>query len=215
MGAMTVVQESLEVGLREGTRDIHVRAERSGFIAELLHGRGGRDGYALLLRNLLPAYEALERGLTHHASSPIFSGVAWQALFRVPALERDLEAIAGASWRDDIATLPEGERYVSRISAAGAGNGERLLAHAYARYLGDLSGGQILARLLGRSLALRPEELSFYAFPAVADATSFKADFRAGLAAAGCLVNRAAVIEEAVIAFRLNIELSEAVKEHA
>jgi heme oxygenase len=35
---------------------------------------------------------------------------------------------------------------------AAEGDGTRLIAHAYTRYLGDLSGGQILQRLLARSL---------------------------------------------------------------
>lgn len=200
------------IGLREGTRELHMRAERTGIVAELLHGRGGRRAYALLLRNLLPAYEALERSLGRYCSSPIFSEFAWTDLFRAPALERDLEAIAGVRWREVLALLPEGKQYADRVAAAAAGNGERLLAHAYVRYLGDLSGGQVLARLLARSLALRPQELSFYSFPAVADAALFKTDFRRCLGAAGLLVDRTAVIEEAVAVFQLNIELSEAVK---
>lgn len=203
---------SFVADLREATRDLHVRAERTGFIADLLQGRGRRDGYVLLLRNLLPAYEALERGLLRHASSPIFSGLAWPALFRAQALQRDLEAIAGEQWRATVALLPEGVRYAERIETIEAGNGERLLAHAYTRYLGDLSGGQILAGLLTRSLGLRPGELSFYSFTDVADSGCLKADFRQYLATAGALVDRGAVIEEAAAAFRHNIELSEAIK---
>ena len=86
------LSDSLSTLLREGTRAQHVRAERSGFIADLLRGRGQRAGYVLLLRNLLPAYRALEQGLEHHGASPVFAGLAWPALFRASALERDLDA---------------------------------------------------------------------------------------------------------------------------
>lgn len=207
-----IEKTSLVTGLREATHDLHVRAERSGFIADLLRGRGARDGYVLMLRNLLPAYVALEHGIGRHMPSAIFSGVAWQVLFRVPALQHDLEALAGPAWSASVALLPEGERYARRVTAAAAGNGERLLAHAYTRYLGDLSGGQLLGTMLGRSLGLRPDELSFYSFPGLADAARLKADFRSWLAAAGSRVDRAVVLEEAVAAFQLNIDLSEAVK---
>jgi heme oxygenase len=197
--------------LREGTRTQHVRAERSGFIAELLRGRGERAGYVLLLRNLLPAYRALELGLSRHAASPVFAGITWPALFRAEALARDLAALAGPGWPDAVALLPEGERYAARVREAGGGDGHRLLAHAYTRYLGDLSGGQLLGRLLGRSLGLGEEALSFYRFPAIDDADAFKQAFRRALDAASPLVDRAAVLEEANVAFELNIDLSEAV----
>jgi heme oxygenase len=207
--------QGLDILLREATRDLHARAERSGFVAELLRGRGSREGYLLLLRNLLPAYEELERGLGQHLSSPILGGLPWSSVFRASALERDLQILAGTAWRSSLAVLPEGEDYASRVARAAGGNGERLLAHAYTRYLGDLSGGQILAKLLARSLGLAAHELSFYSFPAIVDPARFKSDFRRSLAVAGRWVDRAAVVDEAVAAFSLNIALSEAVQVRA
>jgi heme oxygenase len=205
------LSDSLSTLLREGTRAQHVRAERSGFIADLLRGRGQRAGYVLLLRNLLPAYRALEQGLLRHGASPVFIGLAWPTLFRAPALERDLEMLAGPDWPRTIALLPEGMRYAEVVTAAGIGAGHRLLAHAYTRYLGDLSGGQAIGRLLGRSLGMGEEALSFYRFAAIEDQDAFKRDFRRALDAASPLVDGAAVLEEAVAAFELNIALSEAI----
>ena len=199
--------------LRDGTRTQHVRAERSGFIADLLRGRGDRAGYVLLLRNLLPAYRALERGLSRHADAPVFAPVAWPALFRADALARDLAALVGPAWPDAVALLPEGTRYAERVAAAATGDGHRLLAHAYTRYLGDLSGGQVIGRLLVRSLGLGEGALSFYRFPAIDDPEAFKQGFRRALDAASPQVDRDAVLDEAVAAFELNISLSEAVSE--
>ncbi|MFO1160343.1 MAG: biliverdin-producing heme oxygenase [Reyranellaceae bacterium] len=198
--------------LREGTREQHRRAERTGFVADLLRGRGARQGYVLLLRNLLPAYVALESGLDRHRHAPIFAGVAWPALFRAGPLARDLDALAGADWPDRIALLPEGERYAQRVVAAGEGRGERLLAHAYTRYLGDLSGGQIIGRIIGESLGPDIETLAFHRFPAIEDPDAFRQGFRRALDAATALVDSAAVLDEAVAAFELNIALSEAVQ---
>lgn len=211
----SLTPETLSALLREGTRAQHARAERSGFIADLLRGRGGLTGYVLLLRNLLPAYCALERGLGRHHASPAFAGIDWPALFRAPALARDLEALAGPDWVKTVALLPEGTRYAECVAAAGAGTGHRLLAHAYTRYLGDLSGGQIIGRLLARSLGLEEGALSFYRFPAIDDPDAFKQSFRRALDAATPLVDRTSVLNEAVASFELNIALSEAIRRAA
>ena len=206
------LSDNLSTLLREGTRAQHVRAERSGFIADLLRGRGQRAGYVLLLRNLLPAYRALEQGLDRHRASPVFAGFDWRALFRAPALEQDLDALAGPDWPRTIALLPEGMRYAEVVTAAGIGAGHGLLAHAYTRYLGDLSGGQAIRRLLGRSLGMGEEALSFYRFAAIVDPDAFKRDFRRALDAAGPLVDGVSILDEAVTAFELNIALSEAIR---
>ena len=124
--------------------------------------------------------------------------------------------LCGERWSHDIPLLAAGELYASRISEAAEGDGARLIAHAYTRYLGDLSGGQILQRLLARSLELRPAELSFYDFPRFSDLDALKADYRKALDQAGALAaDPQAVIEEGAIAFSLNIDLSCAVQSMA
>jgi heme oxygenase len=92
-------------------------------------------------------------------------------------------------------------------------DGTGLIAHAYTRYFGDLSGGQILKRLLGRTLGLRPQELSFFEFPEIDDAEEFKQRYRRAIDDSGALINDVgAVAAEAVAAFELNIAVSEAVQ---
>jgi len=99
---------------------------------------------------------------------------------------------------------------------AAAGDGSRLIAHAYIRYLGDLYGGQILRRILARSLGLGAPSLSFYDFPAIADAEAFKAGYRAALDQAALEIEDCAgVVEEAALAFELNIAVSMAVGDAA
>ena len=48
----------------------------------MLKGRASRDGYALFLRNLLPAYQALEEGLERDRSDPGVEALAQPALYR-------------------------------------------------------------------------------------------------------------------------------------
>jgi heme oxygenase len=195
------------------TKSLHVEAERSGIIRELLRGRATRDGYILLLRNLLPAYQAMEQGLAGHLETPGIGALARYRLDRAPAIESDLVALYGKAWRRDVPLLPAGDNYARRIREAAKGNGARLIAHAYTRYLGDLSGGLILQRLLARSLDLGPAELSFYDFPKYPDLAALKSAYREALDRAGGLTgDPAAVIEEGALAFTLNIDLSCAIQ---
>lgn len=208
----TPLRDGLADRLRENTRALHAQVERSGIIAAIRHGRADRRGYCLLLRNLLPVYQTLEAGLSHHAQAPAIGALAKPALFRTQALTSDLGRLCGTEWRETLPLLSSAERYRQAIAEAAEGEGTRLIAHAYVRYLGDLSGGQVVRELLRRSLGLQPDQLGFYDFPAIPDLGRFKADYRLAIDQAGWLISDpATVAEEAALAFRLNIALSEAV----
>jgi heme oxygenase len=204
---------TLAAQMRAATAALHVRAERSGIIADLLRGRGDRMGYALLLRNLLPIYRAIEDGLERHRDGALLRPFARRDLYRAPQIACDLAAIVGADWTERIGLLPAGARYASRVTRAAEGDGAALIAHAYVRTLGDMSGGQVVAKVLGRTLGLPESALGFYAFPGI-DLPAAKADWRDALDAAAP-ADPARVIHEARVAFRLNIALSEAVSNAA
>lgn len=206
--------DSLTDLLRSRTRSIHVEAERSGIIADLLRGRADRHGYALWLRNLLPAYEALERGLDAQRERPGMAAVAARPVYRAPAIEADLLALEGADWRS-LPVLDSGARYGKRIAEAASRDGGRLLAHAYTRFLGDLNGGRVLSRLLGGSLGLGPEALSVYAYPEIEDLDAFKSAYRMALDEAGATADAEAVSEEALASFQLNIDVAVEVQQKA
>jgi len=211
--ASEAASDSVIDALRARTRRLHTEAERSGILNDLLRGTAPRSGFVLLLRNLAPVYQALEEGLARHAGSALLGPLVACDLARAPAIAADLTALAGNDWAETVPLLAEGDAYAGRIEAAAAGDGARLIAHAYTRYLGDLSGGQILRRLLGDSLGLGPDALRFYDFSALADADAVKRDYRALLDAAGRqAIDRGALIEEGAIAFAHNIDLSCAVQ---
>lgn len=205
---------SLADQLRERTHRLHVTAERSGIMRDLLRGQATAFGHALLLRNLLPAYERLEEGLEQHRSSPGVRAIVRPAVYRSDALRSDLEGLYGGDWSRDLPLLAEGASYARRIAAAARGNGARLMGHAYTRYLGDLNGGQILKRLLSQSLALPACKLSFYDFPEIADLEGFKTSYREAIDSAATEIDDVSgVIEEAAAAFQHNIEVSRAVRD--
>lgn len=200
--------------MRLETQALHEQAERTGFVGELLAGRATRYGYAVYLRNLLPAYQALERGLELHREVPGVGDLARPALYRAPALVSDLRTLHGPDWPESLPLLPVGERYGTRIEQAALRSPSALIAHAYVRYLGDLSGGRILYKLLARTMRLEASALAFYSFPQVDDPERAKRELRSTLDAAGRLVaEQAPVVHEAISAFRLNIAISEAVQD--
>jgi heme oxygenase len=193
--------------LRERTRALHTEAERSGLVAEILRGRGTKFGYALMLRNLLPVYAAMENALVQNSASRALALIVRPALFRAGAISADLAVLSPRA--AELPLLPQATAYVNAIAAASTATGDRLIAHAYTRYLGDLSGGQILKRLLARSLTLPSEALTVYDFPDIADIAAFKDDYRDAIERAGAMIgDPEAVLAEAAGAFRLNIDLS-------
>ncbi len=211
-GAVGASDGAFSAVLREATKDLHRQAERSGFIADLLHGRTTQARYALYLRNLLPAYAALEQALDRGPHTLLLAPFADRRLRRLPALTADLLAIAGPDWRDTHTLLPEAKSYAGLIERAGRGDGYALLAHAYARYLGDLSGGQILKSLLSRFYGLGPATLAFYDFPALSDQGAAKIAMRRALHDVPFAGHAAeTVIVAAKDAFRHIIALSEAI----
>lgn len=204
--------DGLADALREATRALHRRAERSGVIAELLGGRIRPGAYLLFAFNLLPIYRALETALGRHAALATLAEVAWPELARTGALAADVAILAARFPDTPLRILGEGESYRRRIENVAKDRPERLLAHAYVRYLGDLSGGQVLARLLGRTPGIGPEAVRFYAFPALADLARAKLDFRRAIDRAAIrLLDPEGVVEEAREAFRLSIALAEGV----
>lgn len=86
---------------------------------------------------------------------------------------------------------------------------ELLVAHAYTRYLGDLSGGQVLGKITQKSLRLSSSEgLSFFSFPGVSSANRFKQLYRSRMNSIELTAaQRSEVLQEAVDAFQLNIQV--------
>jgi heme oxygenase len=202
----------LSSAFRDRTRTLHTLAERSGVVADLLKGRATRHGYALFLRNLLPAYAQIEKALEERRHLPGFRELAQPAVYRAASIESDLIALRGAEWSESLPLLPAGKRYQQRIAALATTDGAGLIAHVYVRYLGDLNGGRVLKRLLSERLGVEAAGLSFYDYKAIDDLDLFKIRYRESLDRAGeAIADIEPVVEEAVTAFRLNIDLSEAV----
>jgi heme oxygenase (biliverdin-producing, ferredoxin) len=195
--------------LRRETHELHRSAERSQFMAALLRGRVGKPSYNALLRNLHAIYSALEPALERHRQHPWIAPIFLPALWRSAALADDLAALHGPSWADALELLPAGARYGERVRHLDAEQPGLLLAHAYVRCLGDLSGGQLLRRVVADTLQLTGGAgTAFYDFGTPSETLALSRAFRSGLdeviadtAAADALV------AEAVLAFELHRSL--------
>lgn len=176
--------EPLDEALRTRTRDLHRMVERTGVMPVLLGGRVDRSTYCRLLRNLFAIYGALERALQRHAGHPHLQPLALPGLARAPGIAEDLAVLHGPGWPHELPVLPAAQRYVARLEELERSAPARLAAHAYVRYLGDLSGGRLLRGIVGRSLGLGVDAgMRFYDFGDPDQAPAMAEQFRAGLRA--------------------------------
>jgi heme oxygenase (biliverdin-producing, ferredoxin) len=195
--------------LKAQTRALHTELERSALMGSLLRGEMKRAPYCALLRNLHAVYAALEPALERHAEHPGVAPVFFAPLFRSQALADDLAVLHGPGWQREIDTLPAARHYVLHLRRLAADRPELLVAHAYVRYLGDLSGGQLLRRIVASSLGLADGRgTSFYDFGSRADVVVHVQAFRAGLGrVADDAAAVAAIVAEATLSFQLHQQL--------
>jgi heme oxygenase len=204
---MTVVEtelaaQPLSVVVREGSRAAHEQAEGTSFMTELLEGRLSERAYADYLTGLRPVYAALEQVGADLAGDPLVAAVRDEALERLAAIDADLDhwsrhATPGLR---SAATAA----YAERIEQARAWGG-LYVAHHYTRYLGDLSGGLAIGRIVGRTYGVGPEALGFYAFPGIEKPKPYKDGYRARLDALPLdAEQKARVLAEVRAGFALN-----------
>ncbi|GAB3618555.1 biliverdin-producing heme oxygenase [Okibacterium endophyticum] len=194
--------------LKERTRSVHSDSEGAGFINDLMRGDGTRADYVALVVQHWYIYDALERIASDLADDPVAAPFLDDALIRTPAIELDLDYLVGPNWRDDISPLTATRAYVDRINAVADWPGG-VIAHHYTRYLGDLSGGQFIARLMRRHLGLGDDGVRFYTFD-IDDLAAFKNAYRAKLDHAPWDADeRERFIDEVVQAYALNTRLFE------
>ncbi|KAF9084479.1 heme oxygenase (decycling) 1 [Mortierella sp. AM989] len=176
----------LAVELRESTKSIHAEAERAKFM------------------------NALEKALDLNKDNAQLSLVYFpEELFRKKSLEQDLEFYNGPEWREMLTPItPAQQAYISAIERCSTSETpELLISHAYVRYLGDLSGGQILAKRLQKFNDI-PEGkgVAFYQFDLVEEPDKFKEMFRKRLNQVEVSDElREQLLEEARVAFQKNI----------
>lgn len=194
--------------LRERTSSGHGNAENSGFMHDLLSGKGSRQDYIALVGQQYFIYQALESVAKVMESDELARLFITPKLTRLPAIEADLRFLIGDDWAERIHPLPATMRYVDRLNTVAHSWNGGFIAHHYTRYMGDLSGGQIIRTLIQRQFGFETNGVGFYVFDEIAKPKVFKDTYREQLDATGWTEeeqNR--VIEEVMIAYRLNAEV--------
>ncbi|MBR8829878.1 MAG: Heme oxygenase 1 [Chroococcopsis gigantea SAG 12.99] len=194
--------------LREGTKKSHSMAENVGFVKCFLKGVVEKNSYRKLVANLYFVYWAMEEEMEKLKGHPIVEKIYFPELNRKQALEQDLYYYYGPNWRNEIKLSPAGAAYVNRIHEIGATAPELLVAHSYTRYLGDLSGGQILKKIAQNAMNLDSEGTAFYEFKDISDEKAFKNSYRQSLDELDVTTEDAErIVEEANAAFAMNMKL--------
>lgn len=157
----TTLSAPLSAALHDSTMEAHEQAEHATFITRLMNGEGTADGFVALLRQSLPVYEALEDECRAVGTDPRIAAILDPRLDRADSLRADLETHTLAGHSCDV-IVPAVEDYVVELRAC-SGNAAALIGHHYVRYLGDLSGGQIIKTMVRRHYGLE-QGLTFYDF---------------------------------------------------
>ncbi|KIJ54980.1 hypothetical protein M422DRAFT_128859, partial [Sphaerobolus stellatus SS14] len=214
--------------LREGTISAHTETESTRAAVWLTRGQLDKQEYIRFQIILWHVYTTLEESLESHSSNKVLTPTYNPpVLARSAALSSDIAhllAVPESSWQQHPLAVSLSSNtpkalveYTSRLRAVSAESPELLLAHAYVRYLGDLSGGQVIRRNITKAYNLDAETglgTQFYGFQKlggggaanIGDMRTIKQWYRDGMNAGVGNEEKLKVqmVEEAIVAFRLN-----------
>tara|TARA_Y100000766_G_C18775834_1_gene540694 strand:- start:205 stop:900 length:696 start_codon:yes stop_codon:yes gene_type:complete len=198
---------ALALELKTGTKRSHTAAENTKFVGSFLRGVISEENYRTLIKDFYFVYSALEEEMERLDDDEFLKPIHFKELNRLNALKMDLRYYYGPNWMMEIKPSEACIQYTERIHEVADKDPYLLVGHHYTRYLGDLSGGQILKGIAEKALNLpKNEGLHFYDFPKIDDKKEFKTKYRAaldGLTTDSSKIND--IIAEANYAFRLNM----------
>jgi heme oxygenase len=127
------------MSLRDLTAEKHQSAERQAFVKELLGGSITEERYATFLYNLHPIYNVLE---TFAMVNGLLADIP--EIRRAPKIQADYDEL----WKSNVPPqlCPTVSRYMKYIKDELSNDPDRLMAHLYVRHMGDLAGGQMIAK---------------------------------------------------------------------
>ncbi|MER7816538.1 biliverdin-producing heme oxygenase [Streptomyces sp. NPDC096153] len=193
--------------IRVASHEQHTEAETSTFMSDLLGGRLAVEAYARYTEQLWFVYRALEGSAGALEGDPVAGPFIRPELFRTAELERDLAHLRGPGWRDGLLPLPATAAYAARVEECARTWPAGYVAHHYTRYLGDLSGGQIIRDKAERTwgFARKGDGVRFYVFEQITNPAAFKRGYRELLDAVNADdLERQRIIDECKRAFDFN-----------
>lgn len=203
------MSQGLATLLRVGTQKSHSAAESTDFIKCFLKGVVDKSSYSRLVGNLYFVYKAIEAEFEVHKNDPVLSKLYYRELWREKSLELDMLFYFGSNWREMVKPTPACEKYLARIREISANDPVLLVAHAYTRYMGDLSGGQILKKIAKESMGLEEGNgTAFYEFDDIRNHGEFKKRYRDALDTLPVDAATAErIVDEANASFHMNMAM--------
>jgi len=126
------------MSLKQLTHEAHKNAERQKFVNLLMGGSIDPKLYARYLKNQHPMYELLEVFAMMHG---LFDGAP--DMRRAMAIHEDYMELWGDAPAPDL--CPVVQKYLDHIMSI-KDDPKKLMAHVYVRHMGDLAGGQMIAK---------------------------------------------------------------------
>lgn len=215
-GGKTLSQRLREVsfgghgGADNWTGEAEEAPKEPQYATAFLRGGLNRAGIAAQVAQHFLMYEALESATAaHHERSGEAFSFWMPELHRLPALRADLQHWIGDEWESETRgryATPGILAYVSRINEVAHDSFPHFVAHHYTRYLADLSGGLMIARMFRKSYELDDRTgTEFYVFDEIEDPTAYKDGYRAVLDALDFTPEEQELVaDEVALAYRLN-----------
>lgn len=159
--------------LKTETREAHKKAENHSFFKKLINKTLTTQEYQSHLWDLYHVYSTLEQEIK--LNSEKFGTLYFPELERTDYLKKDLDTDHFKGMIQS--TSEQAMTYAEHLHRLGQTDPSLLIAHAYVRYLGDLSGGMIIKKIIDSQW---PGAVNFYDFSALfsnynnTNATGFK-----------------------------------------
>jgi heme oxygenase len=161
-------------------------AENTGFVSCFLKGVVDKASYRTLVADLYFVYIGHGGGDRQAARCRPSGGGAGRVPRAQPPRQpssRIWPSISATTGATAAKATPAAQEYVRPHPSGGRRRApELLVGHHYTRYIGDLSGGQILKNIAQKAMNLGEHDgLRFYEFDAIPDEKGFKANYRSTL----------------------------------
>lgn len=192
--------------MKQETWAEHEASKDSDFAISIMSGKFGYRGFIEWQRALYPIYIKLENILKKSRNDPVLHIFDHRKLDRAERIYSDLQKL-GTDPILEPSPLKTIGPYVTAIQNASV-IPQRLMAYHYTRYMGDMNGGQVIARAMENICGIDKNALSCYDFSEVGDTYHYRKQYKTLLELSPWTEEeREAFIDEAKIAYERNADL--------
>lgn len=194
--------------MKEETWEEHEASKDSNFAKGIMSGEFGKQGFIEWQRALYPIYVELEDILKKNRKDSVLHIFDHRKLDRAERIYSDLNILGEDPLKipSPLKTVPP---YIAAIKKA-SDTPQRLMAYHYTRYMGDMNGGQVIARAMENVCGIDKKALTCYDFSELGDTYHYRKQYKTLLELSPWTEEeREAFIDEAKIAYARNSDFFE------